>query len=268
MRVVFIGGGTMAQSIISGVIGHNLLTPSDLLVSEPIEDRRAQLSQRHGVAVISDNRQAVSNGDFVVLAVKPQDLAQVLEEIRGVLNPEQVLVSVVAGVRIGTLVQGTGHEVVVRVMSNIPAQVGAAMSVWSATSQVNQQQTDQIRSLLQAIGEELYVVDERYLDMATALSASGPAYIFLFLEALIDAGVQVGLPRQVSRTLAVQTLLGSGLIARESGKHPGELKEMVASPGGTTVDGLLALEEGGVPAAVMKAVLAAYKKSQVLGELK
>ena len=146
-------------------------------------------------------------------------------------------------------------------MPNTPAQIGAGMSVWTATAAVSKQHVDQVRTILKALGEEIYVKEEKYVDMATAVSGSGPAFMFLIIEALVDAGVHIGLPRDMAKTLAVQTALGSSLLVKETGKHTTELREMVSSPGGTTVEGLLELEKGQVKADIIHAVTAAYNKS-------
>jgi pyrroline-5-carboxylate reductase len=165
-------------------------------------------------------------------------------------------------------VDGLGHPYVIRVMPNTPAQIGQGMSLWTCAPQVDGEMRRSARSILETMGKELYVSEEKYLDMATALSASGPAYVFLFIEALIDSGVHLGLPRAMSRTLALQTVLGSARLVEATGRHPAELKDMVTSPGGTTVEALLALEEGGFRATVINAVLAAYEKSVELGREK
>ena len=165
-----------------------------------------------------------------------------------------------------TLAQGLQHDSIIRVMPNTPAQIGCGMTLWTCSEPVSDVHREMARSMLGTVGEEIYVSDEKYLDMSTALSASGPAYVFMFVEALIDAGVYVGLPRDMARTLALQTVFGSVRLVMETGKHPGELKDMVVSPGGTTAEGLQALERGGVPAAVVDAVNAAYLKSVKLGQ--
>ncbi|MBI2936513.1 MAG: pyrroline-5-carboxylate reductase [Chloroflexi bacterium] len=264
MRIAFIGGGVMAEAMVTGVLEKKLAAPAEIAVGEPIAERRAYLSQTHGVATSESNVQATSGAEIVVLSIKPQSLSPVLQELRGALRPAQEVLSIVAGAKLGRIVQELNHRVVVRVMPNAPGQVGAGMSVWTATPQVSREQLGATRGVLQAVGQETYVTDEKYLDMATAVSGSGPAFVMTFLEALTNAGVHIGLPRDMARTLALQTLLGSAQWAQQTGKHPAELSDMVASPGGTTVEGLLALEEGGFRAAVVNAVLAAFEKSEAL----
>ena len=258
----------MAEAMIGGILRQGIAQPQDVCVGEPVEARRQQLTERHGVAITADNREAAQAGDLVVLSIKPQNLPEVLAELRGSLRREQVVLSIIAGARRDAMALGLSHEGVVRVMPNTPAQIGAGMSLWLAAPAVSQPFRDATRSILRTLGEEMEVTDEKYLDMATALSASGPAYVFLFLESLIDAGVYMGMSRDMARTLALQTVLGSARLAQESGKHPAELRDMVTSPGGTTAEALKVLEEGRFRATVIDAVAAAYEKSKRLGEQK
>ena len=176
------------------------------------------------------------------------------------------MVSIVAGAKMQTIASGLGHESVVRVMPNTPAQIGAGMSVWLADRSVSKAHRQAVGTILGTLGQELEVDEEKYMDMGTALSASGPAYVFLFIEALIDAGVYVGMPRDMARTLALQTVFGSTKLAMDTGMHPAELKDIVVSPGGTTAEALRVLEDQGVPAAIVSAVDAAYRKSIQLGQ--
>jgi pyrroline-5-carboxylate reductase len=181
-----------------------------------------------------------------------------MKGLKGELKEEQLVLSIVAGAKIDTIRRGLGHDKVVRVMPNTPAQVGEGMSVWTSTAAVSQKQKDTVQTILRAMGKEIYFSDEKY-------SGSGPAYIFLIMEALIDAAVHIGLPRELAGELVAQTVMGSAHMTRESGKHPAELKNRVTSPGGTTAEGLLCLEEGGVRAIMAQAVIAAYEKAKLLG---
>ncbi len=266
MKLSFIGGGKMAESIVHGVLAGKLARPGDIAIGEPVPERREFLSSEFGVSPVADNLEAVSGSDLVVLAVKPQDLGSVLGQLKGFLQADQAALSIVAGARMDTLSQGLEHDAVVRVMPNTPAQVGSGMTLWTCSPGVTGSQRDMTKAVLASIGEEIHVSDEKYMDMATALSASGPAYVFLFIEALIDAGVYVGMPRDMARTLALQTVFGSTKLVMETGRHPAELKDMVVSPAGTTAEALRVLEERGVPAAVVAAVDAAYRKSVQLGQ--
>ena len=256
----------MAEAIIHGVLAGRLAEPGDIAIGEPVAERRAFLSAEFGVSPVAGNLDAIAGADLTVLAVKPQDLGPVLGELNGSLKSDQAALSIVAGARMETLSQGLGHDAVVRVMPNTPAQVGSGMSLWTCSEGVSDDQRAMTRAVLASVGEEIYVSDEKYMDMATALSASGPAYVFLFIEALIDAGVYVGMPRDMARALALQTVYGSTRLVMETGRHPAELKDMVVSPAGTTAEALRVLEEQGVPAALVAAVDAAYRKSVQLGQ--
>ena len=264
MRLAFIGGGRMAEAMITGVLSKGIVDHGDISVGEMIEERCRTLRERYNILATTSNAEVAERADIVVLAVKPQNLEEVLSQLNGGLQPGQSVLSIVAGARTSTLVDCLSHSSVIRVMPNTPAQIGEGMTLWTS-SNVNEETLELTRSVLATMGEEIYVTEEKYLDMATALSASGPAYVFLFIESLIDAGVYVGLPRDMARTLALQTVLGSAKLMKETGQHPAELKDMVTSPGGTTVEGLLALEEGELRSTVINAVIAAYKKSQELG---
>ena len=266
MNIGFIGGGTMAEAILGGMLDGGVAQAGDVLIGEPMPARRDYLAERYGVAVSPDNAPVVNSSDLVVLAVKPQDLHKVYDDIGGRFTETKSLLSIVAGTRMKSLADGMKHPGIIRVMPNTPAQIGAGMTMWTCASSVSQAHRDTTSAILSTIGDEIYVDDEKYMDMATALSASGPAYVFLIVEALIDAGVYVGLPRDIARRMALQTVKGSVQLVAETGKHPAELKDMVTSPGGTTAEGLQALERAGVPAALVDAVNAAYLKSIRLGQ--
>ncbi len=266
MKLSFIGGGKMAEAILHGVLSAKLAGPEDVAVGEPVAERRAYLTGEFGVSALGDNLEAAGAADLVVLAVKPQDLGPVMGQLRGNLTAGQAALSIVAGAKMDTLSTGLGHPSVIRVMPNTPAQIGSGMSLWTCSPGVDSANREMARSVLGSVGQEIYVDDEKYMDMATALSASGPAYVFLFIEALIDAGVYVGLPRDMARTLVLQTVLGSTQLVMETGRHPADLKDMVVSPAGTTAEALRVLEQQGVPAAIVAAVDAAFKKSVQLGQ--
>ena len=256
----------MAEAIIRGVLDKEIAPPSNILVGEAIEERCQWLRQTHGVAATTDNLEAAQSGDLVVLAIKPQNLPDVLEELKDRLDSHQAALSIIAGATMSTITEGLRHSAVIRVMPNTPAQIGEGISMWTCSSKVDAQMRVQAQAVLSTMGPHIEVDDEKYMDMATALSASGPAYVFTFIEALIDAGVHLGLPRDTARSLALQTVLGSASLVKQTGKHPAELRDMVTSPGGTTAEALLALENGGFRATVGNAVLAAYKKSVELGK--
>ena len=264
MRIGFIGGGVMGEAIIKSLLAKEIAAPDDIIVSDASQLRRDALSKRYGIKTISSNREAADGAEVVILAVKPQDLSKVLAGVKGLL-PQQLVLSIVAGATLGSLHQGLDHSYIVRAMPNMPAQIGEGMTVWTATAEVSQQHKEVAGSILASLGEEIYVTDERYIDMATALSGSGPAYVFLVIEALIDAGVHIGLPRSIAEKLVVETMLGSTRAVEVTGKHPAELRNMVTSPGGTTAEGLLQLETGGLRSLMLQAVIAAYDKAKNLG---
>jgi len=266
MKIAFIGGGNMGEAMLSAVLDKGLSTPEAISVSDIKESRCQYLEQKYGVMVTSSNRLAAEKGDIVVLAIKPQDLAAVMAELNGNLKSTQLVLSIIAGVRIETLCQGLNYSSVVRVMPNTPAQIGQGMSVWTATAEVGDEQKRWASSILGAMGKEIYVSDERYLDMATAVSGSGPAYVFLFMESLIDAAVHIGLPLDIAQELVLQTLLGSGHFMERSSKSPAELRKMVTSPGGTTAEALLQFEKGQFSELVKRAVTAAYNRAGELGK--
>ncbi len=268
MRLAFIGGGAMAEAMLKGVLAQKLARPEDVAVGEVVEARREALKERYSVRVTGDNKAAAGGADVVVLSIKPQNLTEALDSLNGALAPQQVALSIVAGARTGAIQAGLGHKAVVRVMPNTPAQVGQGMSVWTASPEVSATGKDAAKALLKTLGEETYVADEKYLDVATAISGSGPAYVFMFIEALEDAGVYLGVSRDMARLMAVQTVLGSAALAKGSRSHPAELRAMVTSPGGTTAEALRVMEEGGFKATLLSAVVAAYEKSVALGERK
>ena len=266
MNIGFIGGGTMTEAILGGMLDGGVAASGDVMIGEPVPARRDYLAERYGVGVSDSNEPVVTASDMVVMAVKPQDLPKVYADIGGGFRDGQSIMSIVAGTKMKSLADGMRHDGIIRVMPNTPAQIGQGMTMWTCASSVSTAHRDTTSAILSTIGDEIYVDDEKYMDMATALSASGPAYVFMILEAMIDAGVYVGLPRDVARRLALQTVKGSTELVVQTGRHPAELKDMVTSPGGTTAEGLQALERAGVPAAVVDAVNAAYLKSIRLGQ--
>lgn len=268
MKLALIGGGAMGEAMLSCILARGLASPGDMVVSDISQSTLKRLKDKYGVTITGDNRAASRGAEVTILAIKPQHLAPVLAELKGALDASQLVLSIVAGAALSTLAQGLGHDRVVRVMPNIAARVGEAVSLWTAMPQVTEAQRQKARSLLSALGTEIFTAEEKYLDMATAVNGSGPAYVFLFMEAFIDAAVHIGLPRDIATGMVLQTVLGSAKLAQESGQHPAELRNLVTSPGGTTAEALLRLEEGGFRALLVKAVQAAYDKSRGLGQIK
>jgi pyrroline-5-carboxylate reductase len=262
MKIAFIGGGNMGEAMLAAV----LAKPESISVSDVDEARLEHLKQKYGVAVTKSNLEAISGKDVVVLAVKPQNLAEVMTELNGQLESSQLVLSIIAGARIDTLAEGLKHGCIVRVMPNTPAQIGQGMSVWTATAGVTEEQKGLVKATLGAMGKELYVDDEKYIDMATAVSGSGPAYFFLMVESLVDAAVKIGLPRGMAEALVLQTMLGSGHFIQASDEEPAELRRKVTSPGGTTAAALAQFEKNGFNELVRRAVRAAYERAKELGK--
>ena len=276
-KLSFIGCGVMAEAIIAGLLSKNLVNPEQVVGSHPREERREELQGKYGIRLFESNREAVgyhaapsvndqeATSAIIVLTVKPQRLGVVLGDLREGVQPNQLVISIVAGARIETIADALQHRSIVRAMPNTPAQIGAGMTVWTTASEVSEAQQAQIHAVFGALGREMHVEEERMIDMATALSATGPTYTFLVMEALIDAGVHMGFSRHVAEELVLQTMLGSVLFARESGKHPAELRNMVTSPGGTSAEAIYQMEKGGLRTVLSKAVWAAYQRATALG---
>ena len=266
-RIAFIGGGVMGESMIKALLDKHLVPPSKLSVSAPRRERRAELVKTYGVAAHASNADAAKQADVVVLSVKPQVLPTVMKELRAKLRADQLVISIVAGANMRALETGLAHPSIVRAMPNTPAQVGMGVTAWYPSRAVTADQRERTRSIVAAFGEELMVEDESYIDMATALSATGPTYVFLLMEALVDAGVHLGFSRRVAEELVLRTVEGSALFARKSGRHLAELRNMVTSPGGTSAAAIYQLEKGSLRTVLSKAVYAAHQRAVELGEL-
>ncbi len=264
MKITFIGGGNMGEAMLTAILTKGLSSKGAITVSDISESRREYLEQKYGVSVTSDNHEAIGGVDVVILAIKPQQLAEVMAGLNEEFRSPQLVLSIIAGARIGTLCRGLGYRQIVRVMPNAPAQIGEGMSVWAATAEVTREQRKWAGSILGAMGKEIYVDDEKYIDMATAVSGSGPAYVFLFAEALVEAAVHIGLAYDVAQELVQQTILGSAHFMQRSDKLPAELRRMVTSPGGTTAEALAELEKGQFAELIKQAVTAAYNRAKEL----
>jgi len=264
--IATVGSGVMAEGIIAGLLRGNLVEAGQLVASHPRADRREALAAAHGIRTVGSNADAVRGADIVLLAIKPQMLAKVGPEIRSELADGQLVISILAGATTKALIGHLGHRAVVRAMPNTPAQLGRGMTVWYATPDVSADQRAQAATLLGALGAQIEVDDERMVAMATAVSGTGPTYVFLVMEALIDAAVHLGFPRHVAHDLVVETLEGSTLFAKQSGLHPAELRNMVTSPGGTSAAALHELESGRLRTVLSEAVWAAFRRTVELGE--
>ena len=264
-KLALIGGGFMGEAILTRLIAAGVVLPSAVTVGEPVAERRETLTRQYQVRAVADNLAAVADAAVVLLAIKPQQAAAVQASLRGNLGPDTLVVSIIAGTALAALTTALDHQPVVRAMPNTPAAVGEAMTVWTAAPAVSAAQLATVRAIFGAVGSEIQVDGDRYVDMATAVNGSGPGYVFLVIEALIDAAVQLGLARPAAHELVVQTVLGAAALARDTGEHPAELRNRVTTPGGTTAAGLLAMEAGGLRAALAHGVIAAYERSVALG---
>jgi len=264
--IALLGPGAMGEAIIIGLLNKGITVPEKIRASTPETDRIDEITKRYGVLGLYANIQAAEGADLVILAGKPQKTYNVLEGIRNRIPEDAVVLSIIAGATIDTISGGLNHDSVVRAMPNTPAQIGQGITVWTASPAVTDEQLKLAGQVLTAMGQEVHVEEEIYLDMATALSGSGPAYVFLFMEALIDAGVHMGFPRRTAEQLVTQTILGSVSYYQKNGIHPAQLRNQVTSPGGTSAEALYYLEKAGIRTAISRAVWAAYERSLELGK--
>lgn len=263
--IAFVGSGSMGEAMIAGLVGQKLIDPHKITASGPRLERGEALRQKYGICVTTVNRQAVEGAQVVVLSIKPQLVSVVLPELKGHIQTGALVLSIIAGARMEVLAQGLLHTGIIRSMPNTPAQIGKGITVWTASDDVTDRQRQQAEAILGACGQQIFVGDEDYLDMATALSGTGPAYVFLFMEALVDAGVHMGFSRHVAEQLVLQTVKGSVEYVLHSPNHLARLRNQVTSPGGTTAEALYHLEKAGFRTALSRAVWAAYQRSASLG---
>jgi len=266
-KITFIGPGVMAEAMIAGLLHKKLAQPEEITVSGPREERGDQLHEKYGINTTTENTSAASHADVVVLSVKPQRLSEVMKGLKGI-RAEALVLSIIAGANIKKISTGLKHKAIVRSMPNTPGQIGEGITVWASSKEVTEEQQETARAILGALGDEVFVEDESYLDMATALSGSGPAYVFLFTEALIDAGVHMGFPRRIAEQLVLQTIKGSVSFYHQAERHPATLRNQVTSPGGTSAEALYYLEKAGFRTAISRAIWAAYQRSLELGKEK
>ena len=256
----------MAGAMIGALLRKKELTPDQITASDPSPEQQELISAKYRIHVTNDNREAVQSADIVILSVKPQVLPAVLSELKGKISPQGLVFSIVAGMPISTIQKGLSHKAVIRSMPNTPAQISAGMTVWTGSEDVSETQRAEAKVILEAMGNELYVEHEDALNMATAVSGTGPTYVFLLAEALVDAAVHLGFSRRDARLIVLETLQGSVKFALQSDLHLAQLRNMVTSPGGTSAEAIYQLEKGGMRTILSKAVWAAYQKSQLLGK--
>lgn len=265
-KIAFIGGGVMGEAMLKGLLGEGLIPANQITVSDPHQTRGDQLVALYQVHFTTDNIQAVQDADIVVLSVKPQVMSDLFQQLKGQLKASALVISIAAGVKLKAIQEGCETPLVARAMPNTPGQIGEGMTVWTCTSALTEDDRARVKTVLEALGLALYVHQERFMDMATALNGSGPSYVFLLMEAMIDAGVHMGFSRQDAQMLVHQTMLGSVKYAIQSGNHPAELRNQVTSPGGTSAAALYQLEKGSVRTIISKAIWAAYNRSVELGQ--
>ena len=268
MKLGIIGGGVMGEALLSRLVSRNVCSPDLITVSDPVPQRQADLKQRYGVNATSDNAVVVETSTVILLAIKPQIFAQVVADLRtksqGSYPPEQVILSILAGISLSQLEDAFPSQPIIRAMPNTPATVGAGMTAIAPGQYATSDHMTLARQLFEAVGE-VVEVPESMMDAVTGLSGSGPGFLAVVAEAMIDGGVSAGLPRAIATQLALQTLRGTAELL-QSGLHPAELKDRVTSPGGTTIAGIAQMETSGVRAAMIQAVRAAYRRSQELGQ--
>ncbi|MBN1427990.1 MAG: pyrroline-5-carboxylate reductase [Anaerolineae bacterium] len=268
--IAFIGSGAMAEAMISSLVGKKLADPGKLLAADVRRERVDELAREYGIRPYTDNADAASQADAVVLSIKPQRLDKILDELKGGIRPDALVLSIVAGAPMQKISEGLEHAQVVRSMPNTPAQIGEGITVWIPSPAISEEQKEIAATILGAMGEEILVDSEIYLDMATALSGTGPAYVFLFMEAMIDAGVHMGFSRPIAEQLVLQTIKGSvsyyQKINRDDEVHVAALRNQVTSSGGTTAEALYYLEKAGFRTSISRAIWAAYQRSLELGK--
>ena len=264
--IAFIGPGVMAEAMVASLIERGGLPGDRVMMSGPRPHRLESLHEKYGVMTATENRKAVEGASVVVLTVKPQSLSEVLDDLQSSIPQQALVVSIVAGANLSTIADGLKHPAIVRAMPNTPGQVGAGITVWTKTSAVTDRQSEHTVDLLRALGKEIEVEEEDYLNMATALSGTGPTYVFLFMEAMIDAGVHMGFPRRIAEELVLETIRGSLEYYEHSASHPARLRNQVTSPGGTSAEAIYYLEKAGFRTGLARAIWAAYERSVELGE--
>ena len=264
--IATVGSGVMAEAMIAGLLRGEQVGPEQIVASHPREERRDDLRRRYGIQAVASNVDAVATADVIVLGIKPQMLVRVGRELAPHLRDGQLVISIIAGATTKALTNVLKHRAIVRSMPNTPAQLGRGMTVWYATPEVTPIQRAQAATLLGSLGAELPVDDEKLVAMATAVSGTGPTYVFLVMEALIDSAVHLGFPRHIAHDLVIETLEGSTLFAKASGQHPAQLRNMVTSPGGTSAAALHELESGRLRTVLSEAVWAAFRRTEELGK--
>jgi len=267
-KIGFIGAGNMGEALIGGIIGSDSSSPENIICSDVSKERLEFIKETYGIRTTTDNSEVASLSDIVIYAVKPQIMAVVLRETADKLDMSKLIISIAAGVPMAAIEGALGKELrLIRVMPNVAALVKEGAAVIASGKHALKEDIELAMSIFNSVGKSIFLGENYLMDAVTGLSGSGPAYIFLIIDALADAGVKVGLSRKDSIALATQTVLGSARMLLETGAHPGQLKDMVTSPGGTAIAGLHNLEKGGLRTTLINAVEAATNRSKELGEI-
>lgn len=264
-QINIVGSGVMGEAIIDGLLSKNRAVPEQIFAADALQARCDELAKHYSIQTSTDNTLNVDRASVVILAVKPQQLVRVSKSLKGKIPVDALVLSIVAGTSIENLSKSLEHAHIVRAMPNTPCRISEGITVWTASPSVSEGQLGLARNILSAMGSEIFLDDENYLDMATALSGTGPAYVFLFMEAMIDAGVHLGFPRRIAEQLVVQTVRGSVDYYEWRKTHAAALRNEVTSPGGTSAAAIYYLEKAGFRTAISRAVWAAYERSQELG---
>lgn len=266
--ITMIGPGVMAEAILKNLLAKKLVPPKQIIMSGPQKERVQSLKKIYGVMSETDNEKAVKSADIILLCVKPQSLNKVLDGIRDHIRSDALVITIVAGASIQKISIGINHKHIVRAMPNTPAQIGEGITVWTSSPSVTSSQKEIAQLIFTAMGKEIFVDEETYLDKATALSGTGPAYVYLFMESMVDAGVHLGFPRRIAEKLVIETLRGSVDFydhGEETNRHLAALRNQVTSPGGTSAEALYYLEKAGFRTAISRAIWAAYQRTLELG---
>lgn len=269
MKTTIIGPGVMAEAILKNLLSKNILGAESITVSGPRLERIDELTKVFGVHPETDNAKAVQKADVILFCIKPQRVDKVFIDLKGALKEDVLIVSIVAGLKIDKIAKILQRDQIVRAMPNTPSQIGEGITVWTSSKSVNSNHLDLSRKIFKAMGEEIFTENEEDLDRATALSGTGPAYVYLFMEAMVDAGVHLGFPRRIAEKLVIETLRGSvDFYERgdEKSRHLAALRNQVTSPGGTSAEALYFLEKAGFRTAISRAVWAAYQRTLELGQ--
>jgi len=266
MKIACIGGGNMGEAVIAALISKNIVSARDVIVSDIAEARRRYLVEKYRIVATGDSAAAILDRDAVILAVKPQTIQEVAAVIKGKLSAGQFVISIMAGIKVETLQESLNYTAIVRAMPNTPAQIGEGVTVWTSSAAVTGAQKKRAAAILGAMGKEIFVEEEKYIDMATAVSGSGPAYLFYFVEAFTEAAVNIGWSPEIARELALGTIYGAADLMKKSGTEAAELRRMVTSPGGTTAAAISRLESGKFKELMSEAVKAALNRAIELGK--